>query len=138
MDEVLAYESTLLMQVIRLVKKRKGKSYSTPVRKALHYIDSHLDRTVQLDDIAGFVKVHPNYLSKRFRQETGTTLSGYVLARKIHEASYFVQHSEYSMAEIATLYGFSSQSYFISSFKRVLGVSPGKYRNRSIAADRQK
>lgn len=131
--DVLSYEESMLVQVIRLVKKYRGKSYSTPVRRALHYIDSHLEKNIQLSDVAEYAKVHPNHLSKRFRQETGSTLTGYTAARKIHEASYFVLHTNYPMAEIASLYGFSSQSYFIHSFKKVMGMPPGEYRNhRSI------
>lgn len=126
---VLAYETSMLVQVIRLVKKHSGKSYSTPVRRAIHYVDSHLDEPLQLSKVAEYVKIHPNYLSKRFKQETGTTISAYATARKIHEAAYFVQHTDYPMTEIAGLYGFSSQSYFISSFKKVLGKPPGEYRN---------
>jgi AraC-like DNA-binding protein len=128
-EDVFAYEQTLLLQTIRLVNEHRGRTYTAPIRKALYYVNSHLDRSLSLAEIAKFVRVHPNYLSKRFRQETGTTLSHYIVACKIHEATYFVRHSEYSMAEIAALYGFSSQSYFISSFKKIQGMSPGKYRS---------
>ncbi len=128
---VLAYETTMLLQFIGLVKMRQDKNYSTPVRKAMHYIASNLEKPFQLAPVAEYAKVHPNYLSRRFKQETGSTLSSYAAVRKIHEATYFVQHTDYSMAEIAVLYGFSSQSHFSSTFKKVLFISPGNYRNRS-------
>jgi AraC-like DNA-binding protein len=121
----------MLLQFIGLVKMRQDRNYSTPVRKALHYIASNLDKPFQLTAVAEYAGVHPNYLSRRFKQETGSTLSNYATTRKIHEATYFVQHTDYSMAEIAALYGFSSQSHFTSAFKKVLFISPGEYRNRS-------
>jgi AraC-like DNA-binding protein len=129
---VLAYEPIMLLQVIRLVKQYSGKHYSAPVRKALHYINSHLDQPLKLRDAASYAKVHPNYLSKRFKQETGNTVSRYALTRKIRESSYFVKHSDYSIAEIAFLYGFSGQSYYIASFKKVMGMPPGEYRNKHV------
>jgi two-component system response regulator YesN len=128
---VLAYETTMLLQFIGLVKMRQDKNYSTPVRKALHYIASNLEKPFHLAAVAEYARVHPNYLSRRFKQETGSTLSSYAAVRKIHEATYFVQHTDYSMAEIAVLYGFSSQSHFSSAFKKVLFITPGDYRNRS-------
>lgn len=131
-ETVLSYEAVMLLQFIRLVKKRDSKSYSAPVRKALHYIDSNLEKAFHLNAVAEYTQVHPNYLCKRFKQETGITVAGYAISRKIHEAAYFVQHTPYSIAEIATLYGFSSQSHFTKDFKRVLGVSPGEYRKNSM------
>ena len=131
-QEVLDYETEILLQVIGLVKKYKGKHYSTPVRRALHYIDSHLETVLRLGDVAEYAKVHPNYLSRCFKEETGTTISAYISTHKIQEAAYFVQHTDYPMAEISGLYGFSSQSHFISSFKKVMGISPGEYRNQSM------
>jgi AraC-like DNA-binding protein len=128
---VIEYEADMLVQFIRMVQKTQNKNYTVPIRKAMHYVDANLDKPLKLNDVASYAKVHPNYLSNRFRLETGNTLSGYVADRKIHEASYFVQHTDYSMAEIATLYGFSSQSYFIASFKKVMGVPPGEYRSRA-------
>lgn len=127
----MEYEPRMLLQFIGLVKKRQNKSYSLPVRKAIHYIASNLEKPLQLSAIAEYANVHPNYLCRRFKQETGSTLSSYAISRRIHESTYFVQHTDYSMAEIAALYGFSSQSHFISTFKKVLLVSPGEYRNQS-------
>jgi AraC-like DNA-binding protein len=129
-DTVIGYEPDMLIQFIKLVRKWQGNRYTRPIRKALHYIDSNLDRQLRLEDIAAYAGVHPNYLSKRFTIETGGTLSTYILTRKIRESAYFVRHAEYSVAEIASLYGFSSQSHFITSFKKIMGVPPGQYRNQ--------
>lgn len=128
---VLGYETDMLLQFIGLVWQKQQKDYSSPVRRALHYIDTHLDRAVSLSELAAYAKVHPNYLSRRFKQETGSTITTYSAERKIQESTYFVQHTAYPMAEIAALYGFSSQSYFISTFKKVLGMPPGKFRDKN-------
>jgi AraC-like DNA-binding protein len=127
---VSRYEPEMLLQFIKLTQKSKGRGYARHIRKALHYIDSNLDKQLRLKDIAAYAGVHPNYLSKLFALETGGTLSSYIVTRKIREAAYFVRHAEYSIAEIANLYGFSSQSHFITSFKKIMGITPGQYRNQ--------
>ncbi|MDR2654561.1 MAG: AraC family transcriptional regulator [Oscillospiraceae bacterium] len=126
--EVLKYEADMLVQFIRLVRDRRVKSYSLPIQRAIHYIDAHLDRPIRLAELADYAKVHPSYLSRRFSQETGVTVGAYSIERKIQEGVYFVQCTDYSFAEIAALYGFSSQSQFIVSFKKVMGVTPGRFR----------
>jgi len=40
-------------------------------------------------------------------------------------------YSEYSDTEISTLFGFSSQSYFIKVFRKFIGVTPKEYKKRS-------
>jgi AraC-like DNA-binding protein len=81
-----------------------------------------------LADIAGAVGVHPHYLCGLFKKETGKTLGKFIILRKIHESAYFVRHTAYTVAEIAGLYGFSGESYFIRCFKGVTGKTPGAFR----------
>lgn len=129
-ETVLDYKDPVVVQFIHLVKTRQDRNYSVTIRKAIHYITSNLEKPFQLAAVAEYACVHPNYLSRRFKDETGTTLSDFVTTRKIYEATYFIQHTDYSIAEIAALYGFSSQSHFGRAFKKVLFISPGDYRNR--------
>ncbi|GHU98031.1 hypothetical protein FACS189483_05490 [Spirochaetia bacterium] len=126
--EVLKYEEEMLFQFIDLVTKRLIKNYSPIIEKAIHYIGSHLDGKILLADIAEFAGVHPAYLSSRFKQELQTPLTEYVAARKIQESTYFVQYTDYPFADIADLYGFSSQCYFQTVFKKIMGITPGEYR----------
>lgn len=130
---VLGFEEKILLQFIDLVNARLESAYSPCVTRAMHYIENNLDKKLRLDLTAAYVGVHPAYLSTRFKRETGTGFSAYVTRRKIRESTYFVRHSDYPVARIAQLYGFSSQSYFITSFRKVLGITPMEYRSRYLS-----
>lgn len=132
-EDVLAMEDNVLMQFAELMKGKLQKTYSPPIAKVMHYIENNLDQKVRLDSAAAYAKVHPVYLSARFKKETGTAFSAYVMQRKIHESTYFVRHTDYTFGQIAALYGFSNQSYYISSFKRILGMTPTEYRAKYTA-----
>ena len=49
---------------------------------------------------------------------------------KIQEPCYFVRHTKYTLSEIASLYSYSSQSYYITVFKKVMGMTPMEYRKQ--------
>jgi AraC family transcriptional regulator len=49
--------------------------------------------------------------------------------RRIEKASHSLQNSNQSLVEIALSSGFSDQSQFTKSFKRMTGLTPAQYRN---------
>lgn len=130
---VLAFEEKILLQFIDLVNARLETAYSVSVTRVMHYIENNLNKKISLSDAAGYAGVHPAYLSARFKKETGLSFSHFVTLRKIQESTYFVRHTHYSVSQIALLYGFSSQSYYITSFKRVMDMTPMEYRSRYLS-----
>ncbi|MDR1028233.1 MAG: AraC family transcriptional regulator, partial [Clostridiales Family XIII bacterium] len=132
-DAVLAFEENILLQFISLVRRRLEASYSAPIVKVMHYVENHLDAKVSLSDVAAYAGLHPAYLSARFKRETGMSFTAYTAMRKIQESCYFVRHTEYSIAQIALLYGFCDQSYYTATFKHVTGMTPIEYRRRRLA-----
>lgn len=132
-NAVLAFEEGILLQYVALVRQRLAQTYSTPVMRVIHYIENRLDRKISLEEAAAYAGVHAAYLSARFKKETGLSFSYYVSMRKIQESSYFVRYTDYSISQIAYLYGFSSQSYYITLFKKVMEMTPMEYRRRFAA-----
>lgn len=128
--EVLAFEESILLQFIDIVNLHLEGEYSAPVTRTMHYIENHLDKKITLGDAAKYAGVHPAYLSSKFKKETGCDFSNYVCQRKIQESTYFVRHTGYSISQIAALYGFSGQSYYITQFRKFIGMTPGDYRSR--------
>jgi YesN/AraC family two-component response regulator len=129
-SQVLEYEESMTLQFIELVQGRREKRYSRLIERALQYIDTHLAGKILLEEIAASVHTHPAYLSSQFKREVKKSITEYATARKIQEAAYFVEYSEYSLGEIAALYGFSSPCYFNAVFKKVMGITPGAYRGQ--------
>jgi AraC-like DNA-binding protein len=132
-DAVLAFEENILLQFIDLVRRRLEASFSAPVVKVIHYVENHLDAKASLNAAAAYAGVHPAYLSGRFKRETGMSFTAYTALRKIQESCYFVRHTEYSISQIALLYGFCDQSYYTVTFKNVTGMTPIEYRRRHLA-----
>ena len=65
------------------------------------------------------------------------TLAGYVTRRRIAYAKYLLRTTGRNIAEIATECGFFDQSHFTRTFGRLEGLSPLKYRVRSMGRNGQ-
>ncbi len=111
---------------------KKQQPLSLPVVRAMDYIKTHLTLPLTGKEIAAAVSCHPDYLSRLFKQETGSTLSRYVLEQKCHTAKYMLENSTASCTHIGAFLGFSSCSHFISRFKTVEAMTPEEYRQIKI------
>ena len=83
-------------------------------------------RTAQ--DYANHLSIHVNYLNRAVKEVTGKPTSTHITARIISEAKALLQHSDWSVAEIAYALGFEYPSYFNNYFKRLTGSTPNAYR----------
>jgi AraC family transcriptional regulator len=78
--------------------------------------------------IAGVVGVHPVHLSRVFRTYFRCTIGEYLRKLRVESAGAELAASDTPLAEIAAAVGFSDQSHFCRSFKRIMGLSPARYR----------
>lgn len=109
---------------------RSSKLYSKRILRAVEYISEHLHSRILIEDAAEFLRITPAYLSRLFKSETGMTFSDYVNQRKIEEATGLLRYSDYTDLEISNLLCFSSQSYFIKIFKKIMGMTPNEYKKK--------
>ncbi len=123
-DEMIE-EYTKQMRILR-----SSRLYSKRILRAVEYISEHLHSRVLIEEAARSLRITPAYLSRLFKSETGMTFSDYVNRRKIEEATGLLRYSDYSDLEISNLLCFSSQSYFIKIFKKVMDMTPNEYKKR--------
>ena len=104
---------------------------SQHVSLCLDYIYNHLHEAIPVQDLAGLTGLNPSYLSTLFKREMGQSISEYIMAKKMEAARNMLQYTEYSSAEISSILNFSSQSHFIRAFKRSVGETPKRYREKN-------
>ena len=96
------------------------------------YIEENYNRKITLDDICSHVFLSRSYLCTLFRQKTGGTISDYILRVRIEKSIELMGNRELSLKEIMEQCGFDSQSYYTKTFRRLIGVNPGQYRNKFL------
>lgn len=98
------------------------------LRKAIIYMNQHLQDDISLDDVANAINLSPTYFSRLFSSEMGTTYIEYLTMIRVEESKKYLVDTKQNISDIALRMGFSDQSYFSKVFKKVEGITPGKYR----------
>ena len=111
----------------RVADLRLHSNCSDLVRSVSRRINGKLYQKITVDQLSKELGVSSSYLSHQFKRETGQTLTDYIAWQKIDEAKRLMQITDLSLAQIAYQLAFSSQSYFHATFKKVTGISPGKF-----------
>lgn len=97
------------------------------IKNTVRLISERRHQKISVEELAQEQNVSRSYLSHQFKREMGENLTDYIAKHKINEAIRLMNITELNLAEIAYQLGFSSQSYFHATFKKVTGVNPGKY-----------
>lgn len=108
--------------------------YSKQIVRALDYIIGHLYQRIFIKETAEYLKISPAYLSRLFKKETGLSFREYVNKLKIEEAAALLLYTQFSDVEISSLLAFSFQSYFIKIFKKIMGITPKKYKMKNTVS----
>lgn len=113
----------------RMSALRKSKIFSKQVVLCVNYIYENLHKKITVNDLAEHTGLNASYLSRLFKNETGVSISEYVITKKIAAAKSMLKYTDKSISEIAETLAFSSQSHFTKTFGAHEGVTPKKYRD---------
>ena len=112
----------------RLVREQATKGYSSPIQKAILLIEGNLSGNLSLSQLAGELNVNSSYLSTLFKKETGSTLTDYIVNRRISQARHLLETTRLQIQTIAQLCGFEDVHYFSKVFKRMTNQTPKQFR----------
>lgn len=118
----------MIYSYCRLVRKHSTKQYSSPIQKALAYIDADLSGDLSLHTLASIQGISNSYLSALFKKETGQTITDYVNQKRVKRASHLLGTTRLQIQTIAQHCGISDVNYFSKIFKKYTGMTPKEYR----------
>ena len=111
----------------RMQKLRKEKIISLHVVKCIEYIQDHLHNRIMIEELAEYVELNPSYLSRLFKKEIGVSISEYIRQMKIDAAKNMLIYSDFTIAQIASIFAFPDQSYFTEVFHKMVCETPKQY-----------
>ena len=111
-----------------------GRRVHRKIHQVRTYMEANYTKGVGLKYAAKLFSMHPNYLSRRFKQEVGLRFHDYVLMMRIEMAASLLKDSKQSIKEISYRVGFSNPEVFCKAFKHRVGCSPRLFRSYVASA----
>lgn len=94
-----------------------------------HYIDRHYaDPSLSLTNVADHFGLNSAYMSALFKKQYGINLTDYMIELRMAEAKRLLADPGMTVLQIAQQVGYSTDIGFIRTFKKIEGITPGKYR----------
>jgi AraC family transcriptional regulator len=111
----------------RATKLTKGLQHGQ-LRRVLEYIDGNLDHDLGLAGLAATAGMSPHYFVELFKHSVGFSPYQYVIRKRIERARQLLKDFSISILEAGIRSGFSDHSHFTKVFRRLVGVTPTRYR----------
>ena len=132
-EQIINLQYHMVLEYTRRVERiRLGKTPSKLLMQVTNYVQHNLSKPIDVEALADSMFISRTHLAAKFKQETGMTLTDFILIEKIEEAKRLLRYSDKSLSLIADYLGFSSQSHFTRAFKKYSGKTPREYRNLNI------
>jgi len=109
-----------------------GAAAELHIRRVKEFLLENYEKPLRLEDIAWSVRLSREYLATLFHKVTGLTVFDYLLQLRVEAAKSHLCDTSLTIHQIAALSGFTSDSLFCRTFKRVTGVTPSAYRRRTL------
>jgi AraC-like DNA-binding protein len=142
-SELRLCTSSLLLAMLRVLDSRPASwdqgltSPTRAVRMFLSELDDNVDHPWTLDEMAAACNMGRSQFSARCRELTNQSPLEYLTYRRIQLAAAELTSSpSRSITDIAFAFGFGSSQYFATSFRKQMGLSPGRYRSSALATSK--
>lgn len=125
----LAYFLGTILYLNIYRNSNESHKYGTSLANlATHYMNENIEKKLKLSDLAGYFGYSTSYFYRIFYKSIGYAPMEYFNYLKIQRACYYLINSSRQITEIALNLGFDDPYYFSRLFKKVMGVSPTKYK----------
>jgi len=101
--------------------------------EALYYMESTYMEARTLSDVALYVNVSREHLSRLFKRTVGVSFSEYQNKIRLRHAVEILENTDYSIEKISELSGFSNSNYMCDVFKKYIGTAPSHYRKQLLS-----
>jgi AraC family transcriptional regulator len=127
---VLALQLVRRSSILKDVKVSRGGMAPNKLRKAIEFINQSLEQvqTVAVSAIAAKVGMSYFHFSRAFKQSMGVSPVAYMIEGRVEQAKKLLAETDVPISEIAQRVGFSSQSHFSATFRKLARTTPQAFR----------
>ncbi|MCZ8522686.1 MULTISPECIES: AraC family transcriptional regulator [Paenibacillus] len=127
--------SQLLLRIARLrqsAEQSAGQPAEFYVLRCIGYMRQHYDQDLRVKQIAAIVNLHPGYLQRIFKGQTGRTLTEFLTEIRMEKAKMLLLQTDIPVIDISGYVGVGSRQYFHLLFKKYTGLTPVAFRQSGV------
>ncbi|ROL72637.1 GlxA family transcriptional regulator [Pseudomonas vranovensis] len=121
-EEILAFSSARF----RRVDSSQKKTMSAPLRIIVELMESNLEETLSLDQLAAYSGRSRRQIDRLFQAQLGTSPSRYYMELRITKSRRLLQYSDLPLMDVAIACGFVSVSHFSKCYCAYFGYPPSR------------
>lgn len=127
-EDMMIYVRYLVNSVMSYVSLEKESD--SVIAKIKNYLDQNYTKDIARSDLAEIVFLNPDYISRLFKKKMGTSISSYLMKKRMDKAKELLLHTGMPVNVISLHAGYNNYSYFTRMFKEYTGYSPNEYRKK--------
>ncbi|MCL2162925.1 MAG: PocR ligand-binding domain-containing protein [Oscillospiraceae bacterium] len=127
-EELTYWLSKIMVRFTDCVFNLTDVKHVDVIYRAIEYIKKNYMKKITLEEVASHVYLSPSYFSKIFKDEMKLNFNTYLNYVRIEMSKKLLLDDSIVLVDVSNLVGYEDQSYFSKVFKKVTGVSPGKFR----------
>jgi AraC-like DNA-binding protein len=112
----------------RQVEPRTADLSPAQMRSVVAYIRANLTGNVSVSELAGLVHMSTSHFARVFKASFGVSPYRFVMQERIEGAKAMLASTKMTSSQVATSFGFSSQSHSLKVFRQFTGVTPRQYK----------
>ncbi|MCU6709895.1 AraC family transcriptional regulator [Paenibacillus sp. J5C_2022] len=129
LDEIESWiVGKVLTPFIQWREEQSQKQYYIITEQMRRIIHEQYKTDLTLEACAEQLKYHPDYLRRVFRKGTGVSFSDYLAQHRLSISKELLENTDWTILDIAQQLNFQNSQNFIRYFKKMVGITPGQYR----------
>lgn len=131
-EDIYAASYRMICNYLDMIFRSGEESHTSLIQSVLVYIQEHYREEIVLEDVAEHVFLSKSYLCALFRENMNMTIHEYLTRVRVEKSIELMKNREWNIGEIGRQCGFASQSHYTRVFRKLIGVTPGQYRNKFL------
>lgn len=128
--ELVEINSSMMKEYCSLVRNAHPAVYSSLVQEMIDLTEAAFSEELTLKDIAEKLNHSSNYLSMKFKKETGKPFSEFLLEIRLRYAKELLSGTNLPIAAVAEESGIPDNNYFSRIFRQREKLTPREYRKK--------
>lgn len=128
MEQIQGWFDEFLQNAADGVGAGKQRKDNQHVARVIDILEKDYAKELSLNTVSEQLNLNPSYVSRLFKQYTGTSFTEYLTAIRIRQSKELLRTTDLQVGEVGNRVGFHNAYYFIKVFKENAGVTPGEFK----------